>query len=66
MIKYTCVLNDETVGVVEANIPPDEFMKEGLMALIGKTMTMKLNDENGLPIEKRGVVVSVLGEVSDD
>jgi hypothetical protein len=63
MNTYTCLLADGTVGTLTTQIPADAYMKEGLMALIGKSMTVQLNDENGCPIEKQGVIVEVLEEI---
>jgi hypothetical protein len=62
MKTYTCLLTDGTVGSLTTQIPADDYMKEGVLALIGKSMTVQLNDENGCPIEKQGVIVEVLEE----
>ncbi len=71
MKNYTCLLADGTVGSIEVNIPEDAFMREGVFHLIGQMITVQLRDQNGIAIEKEGVVVEVLdfneeGKNADD
>lgn len=48
MTKFTVALEDGTVGAVCEEVE------------IGETVTVSLRDENGMPIQKTGVVAEVL------
>ena len=50
---YVVLLDDETVGSIE-------LVTENPDALIGKEVSVKLADENGMPLEKTGIVKEVL------
>jgi len=59
MSKYRCLLRDGTVGSVDTDTldgqHPDFFL--------GDRVNVQLHNENGMPIEKEGVLIEVLEEI---
>ena len=50
--QFIVELEDNTIGGIETEMTENE--------IVGKEVTVSLNDENGMPIERTGVVVDVL------
>ena len=56
MEKHVVLLSDGTVGTIN----PDTIDYQDVDGFIGEEMTVHLNDENGNPIERTGILEAVL------
>jgi hypothetical protein len=57
---YHVLLKDQTTGYINS----DSLDGQHADAFIGERMTVHLHDENGNHIEKTGILIDVLDEVS--
>lgn len=59
MTTYTVRLADNTVGTINS----DTLNGQNASEFIGEIVNVKLQDENGMPIEVRGELVEVLESI---
>ena len=52
-MRYTVRLADDTVGTMES---------QSIESLMGKEVEVKLQDENGMPLEVEGILAEILEE----